>query len=134
MTRRNWIWLAVGVAFVVGNVAGAVFAAWAGELIHASVHGGLALLGSYPVWRLTRQLQAHRARRPVDAAPSAARSELTDRLKDLEQSVDAVALEVERIGEGQRFMTRVFTEKGAAQASGQEADLVKVKASDVGPA
>ena len=134
MTRRNWIWLTAGVIFVVGNLAGAVFAAWAGELIHASIHGGLALLGAYPVWRLTRQLPRYRAWRRVDAHAPVARSELTDRLQDLEQSVDAVALEVERIGEGQRFMTRVFTEKGAAQASGQEAQAVKVKTTDVGPA
>lgn len=44
--------------------------------------------------------------------------ELTDRLTHLEQSVDAVAIEVERIGEGQRFMTRFFTENGTPRAPG----------------
>ncbi len=36
--------------------------------------------------------------------------ELSDRLRSVEQSVEATALEVERIGEGQRFMTKLFTE------------------------
>ena len=42
--------------------------------------------------------------------------ELSDRLMHVEQSVEATALEVERIGEGQRFMTKLFTEGPAAQA------------------
>jgi hypothetical protein len=42
-------------------------------------------------------------------------------LTHLEQSVDAVAIEVERIGEGQRFMTRLFTENGAPRARGEGA-------------
>jgi hypothetical protein len=44
--------------------------------------------------------------------------ELSDRLIRVEQAVEATALEVERIGEGQRFMTRLFTEGPAAQQLG----------------
>lgn len=36
--------------------------------------------------------------------------ELTERLVRVEQTVEATAIEIERIGEGQRFITRVFTE------------------------
>jgi hypothetical protein len=36
--------------------------------------------------------------------------EIADRLARVEQTVEATAIEVERIGEGQRFMTRVLTE------------------------
>ena len=36
---------------------------------------------------------------------------LDDRLKNIEQAVESVAVEVERIGEGQRFMSRVFTDR-----------------------
>ena len=36
---------------------------------------------------------------------------LTPRLDRLEQAVDAIAIEVERISEGQRFMTKVLTER-----------------------
>ncbi len=41
--------------------------------------------------------------------------EIWDRFTHLEQSVDAVAVEVERIGEGQRFITRVFSENTDAR-------------------
>lgn len=39
--------------------------------------------------------------------------ELTDRLGSLERSVDSVAVEVERIGEGQRFVTQLLAERAA---------------------
>lgn len=42
--------------------------------------------------------------------------ELTERLARVEQTVEATAIEIERIGEGQRFMTRLFTEGPNAHA------------------
>ena len=45
-------------------------------------------------------------------------AELTDRLNRLEQAVDAVAVELERVGEGQRYVTRVFTESQRALGAG----------------
>jgi hypothetical protein len=42
--------------------------------------------------------------------------ELTDRLARVEQTVEATAIEIERIGEGQRFITRVFTENQPVHA------------------
>lgn len=44
--------------------------------------------------------------------------EIAERLQRMEQSVEATALEVERIGEGQRFLTRLFTEGEGARALG----------------
>jgi len=44
--------------------------------------------------------------------------ELGDRLSRMEQALEATSLEVERIGEGQRFLTRLFTEGEAARAIG----------------
>ena len=35
------------------------------------------------------------------------------RLSEMQQSLDAVAVEVERISEGQRFATKLLTERGA---------------------
>lgn len=56
-------------------------------------------------------------------------AELTDRLTRLEQGMDAVAVEVERIGEGQRYMTRIFGEDGSLRAIGAgAAEPVEVKA------
>jgi hypothetical protein len=45
------------------------------------------------------------------AAPPRAEDTLTPRFDRLEQAVDAIAIEVERISEGQRFVTRVLTER-----------------------
>ncbi|HXL86159.1 MAG TPA: hypothetical protein VN927_03075 [Gemmatimonadaceae bacterium] len=47
--------------------------------------------------------------------------ELADRLSRMEQAVEATAVEVERIGEGQRFLTRLFTEGEGARAIGSGA-------------
>jgi hypothetical protein len=46
-------------------------------------------------------------------------SEVAARLERMEQAIDSVALEVERISEGQRFTTKLLSEgKGASGASG----------------
>jgi chromosome segregation ATPase len=44
--------------------------------------------------------------------------EITERLSRMEQAVEATAEEVERIGEGQRFLTRLFTEGEGTRAIG----------------
>lgn len=44
--------------------------------------------------------------------------EIAERLGRLEQAAEATALEVERIGEGQRFLTRLFTEGSPVHALG----------------
>ena len=45
---------------------------------------------------------------------------LDERIARLEQAVDAIAIETERIGESQRFLTRILAERqtGAASSSG----------------
>ena len=60
---------------------------------------------------------ARRIWRRSAAAVSAIPQEMMDRLTRLDQAVDAIAVEVERIGEGQRFMTRVLAEKPMAAAA-----------------
>jgi len=56
-------------------------------------------------------------------------AELTDRLTRLEQGMDAVAVEVERIGEGQRYMARLMGEDGSLRAIGAgAAEPIEVKA------
>jgi len=44
--------------------------------------------------------------------------EIGERLLRMEQALEATAVEVERIGEGQRFLTRLFTEEGGARPLG----------------
>ena len=56
-------------------------------------------------------------------------AELTERLTRLEQGMDAVAVEVERIGEGQRYMSRMFAEDASLRAiSAGSAEPVEIKA------
>jgi hypothetical protein len=58
--------------------------------------------------------------------------ELTDRLLRLEQTVEATSFEVERIGEGQRFLTKLFTEGEGARALGTgAAKPIEVKSPNV---
>ncbi|HVE79045.1 MAG TPA: hypothetical protein VNA89_09305 [Gemmatimonadaceae bacterium] len=40
-------------------------------------------------------------------------AEVAARLERMEQAIDAVAVEVERISEGQRFMTKLLGDRGA---------------------
>ena len=42
-------------------------------------------------------------------------TELEDRLERIEQAVDTIAVEMERIGEGQRFVTKLLAERPSAQ-------------------
>lgn len=44
------------------------------------------------------------------AAPPALPSEFNDRMSNLERGIEAVAIEVERVGEGQRFVTQLLAE------------------------
>ncbi|MEO7521139.1 MAG: hypothetical protein ABIW79_04930 [Gemmatimonas sp.] len=118
MTRRSRVWLGVAVIFTVGNFVGGVFAAAQGEFSHAGVHVALTLLGAY---------LARRFWRPGESVSTAQPGEFTDLLTHLEQSVDSVAIEVERIGEGQRFMTHFFSENGIPQEVGENAPSSAVR-------
>ena len=52
------------------------------------------------------------------AIPPQALTETAQRLERLESSVDAIAIEIERISEGQRFVTRLLSESPGAPALG----------------
>jgi hypothetical protein len=105
MTRRSILWRVGAAIYTIVNAAGAVYAYAMGEAQHATVHVLLLALGlsAYVIWRLMST-----ARTP-DAPPA----QLPDaRLDYLQRSVDAVALEVERIGEAQRFNDKLRAERG----------------------
>ncbi|MEO6526503.1 MAG: hypothetical protein ABIP93_07755 [Gemmatimonadaceae bacterium] len=55
-----------------------------------------------------------RSRRRLEIAPRVE----DDRLMRLEQAVESIAVEVERIGEGQRFLTKLQTERTEDRALG----------------
>ena len=48
--------------------------------------------------------------------PPAISAEVLLRLERMEQGIDSIALEVERISEGQRFTTKLLSERGAPAA------------------
>jgi hypothetical protein len=97
MTRRSKLWLAVASLFNLINAGGGGYAVALGEEIHAAVHAVLLVLGSFWAWRLATRA----GQEDSPGLPAAAHME------QLQQSVDAIALEVERIGESQRFMAKL---------------------------
>jgi hypothetical protein len=102
MTRRSKWWpLAAGLYFAV-NLFGAVYAIAMGEVPHAALHVVLLLVGA-AVWSRLGPTSNRAAALPA--------SDLADRFRNLEQSIDAVAIEVERIGEGQRHMTNLLVDR-----------------------
>ena len=106
MTTRTRVWLVLAALFAIGNlVAAGVALAWR-EPPHAGVHVLLALLGALVV----RWLWSRAADAPAPGLDAGDDPAISDRLAQLERSVDGVAIEIERIGESQRFMTRVLTE------------------------
>lgn len=111
MTRRSKIWLVLAVLFTIANFGAGVIAAMEGEPVHAGGHAALLLLGAYLVRRAWRKRKSD--------TPALA-DDYTDRLTNIEQSVDAVAIEIERVGEGQRVMTRYFAEHGIPQAVAED--------------
>jgi hypothetical protein len=66
---------------------------------------------------------ARRIWRRGAAAVTAFPQELADRLNRLDQAMDSIAIEVERIGEGQRFVTRVMSENGRALGANAAAPM-----------
>jgi len=53
-------------------------------------------------------------RRSPAIAPSDALKRIEARISEMQQSLDAVAIEVERISEAQRFATKLLSERGAS--------------------
>lgn len=135
MTRRSRIWLVVAVLFILLNVAGGVNAAMRGEALHTSAHAGLVLLGAFAVWLLVPKGPAARSWRRGGSVSTASARVLNDRLTNIEQAVDAMAIEVERIGEGQRFLTRLFMERDSTRvpSEGAAEPSAEVRAPDAAP-
>lgn len=55
-------------------------------------------------------IEARKKASPTELAP-----DVQDRMTRIEQAVDAIAIEVERMSEGQRFTTRLLAEKLGSQ-------------------
>ena len=87
----------------------------AGPPEEAWVLGGIFLIVA--VFPLSVALARRIWRRSAAAVTSLPR-DIADRLQRMEQAIEATAVEVERIGEGQRFITRLFAEGDSVKAIG----------------
>jgi len=98
------------VVFTLFNVAGFAWGIAMSDPAHAAGHVALQLVG-YVVWRFT-------ARSREDTPP--AQTQIDERrIEYLQQSVDAIALEVERIGEKQRFTDKLRVDRGETPEGGR---------------
>jgi hypothetical protein len=102
MTRRQKAWFVVFAIFTAINLAGMGFAVAAQEWMHTMAHVALTVVGAIAMARLAR---------PAPAQQGSTSLEAQERLQDLQRSVDAVALEVERIGEAQRYIAKKAAER-----------------------
>ncbi len=115
MTGRSRPWWIVVSAFNAVNLLGGIYAAVSGEPMHAALHAVLLVAGVGYAW-MSVIARGHDDGAAERSPPVAPRDDvLGDRLANLEQHVDDFALEVERIGEGQRFVTKLFTERDAVK-------------------
>jgi hypothetical protein len=103
LSSKLWRWAAGLYAFI--NVAGLIYAAAEEEEMHAMLHLFLLLLGvaAFVGWWIAR-----RSSRETPSQPQLPEA----RIEYLQQSVDAMALELERIGEAQRFNDKLRAERG----------------------
>ena len=112
MTRRSRLWKWVAGIYLFINAAGALYAASEGEEAHSVLHIVLLLIGlaAYAGWKLARRSA------PQNVADTRLAEE---RIAYLQQSVDAMALELERVGEAQRFADKLRLERGEAPKKDQ---------------
>jgi hypothetical protein len=105
MTRRSKIWRLTAWAYVLINALGAGYAFGMNERMHGTLHLVLLFAGfaGYAIWRMA---SSQRGEKPLLATDP--------RVEYLQQSVDAIALEVERIGEAQRYNEKLRVDRPEA--------------------
>ena len=112
MIRRAKLWRAAAVLFGLINLGGMGLALAMDEMMHAMAHVFLLFvgLGAYLLWKMVTTWATGEPgdqRSQASQLPSSGRGSppmLGDqRMEYMQRSIDALALEVERIGEAQRF-------------------------------
>lgn len=112
MWFKHRAWIAVAGLLSLANVVAVWFAAQPAEPWHATTHALLAVLFGVGAQRLALR------QKPTVGAEVVTRQELDARLAALEphqvtQALETIAIEVERIGENQRYLTKLLTERDA---------------------
>ena len=101
-----------GVTIAAGRGERAQVAEQVKEMV--GIAGGM-LVGAMTIFLFFRTIQKWIAAR---AAPGALPRDAMDRLARIENAIEAMAVEVERISEGQRFTTRLLSEKSPVERAG----------------
>ena len=111
MANRTKLWRIGFAISVVVNVGGGIIALAGGGGMHAMAHAA-ALAVTFAFWpKVFGKSQGAVAQpEPLQAFDS--------HIDQLQQSIDSIALEVERIGEAQRYATKVLTEKAEKENQG----------------
>ena len=79
---------------------------------------GISIVGTiFVLFPLSVAMARNIWRRGSRQQPAPASLESTQRMERLEQAVDAIAIEIERVSEGQRYVTRLLTEGSAPALS-----------------
>lgn len=79
----------------------------------------VGIVGFFGLFPLAVGYTIRMLRRPQATAPSPRDTQQDERLARMEQSIDAMAIELERITEGQRFVTKLMAEQQRALGAGQ---------------
>lgn len=111
MWFKHRAWIPVAWLLSLVNLAAVWFAAQPAEPWHATAHSLLSVLFAIGAQRLM-------ARQRPATEPN--------RLEQLQQSVDVIALEVERISEGQRYVTMILNETLRPSIDAREAQPIAV--------
>jgi hypothetical protein len=69
--------------------------------------------GTIMIAAVAQAIASSIGKRKEKELPDTAVARLEDRLSQIEHSIDAMAVEVERISEGQRFTTKLLSERHA---------------------
>lgn len=76
----------------------------------------IIMFGSVPVIAIGMPIaRAYAKRMERSSAMPAVPADVTARLERMEQAIDSIAIEVERISEGQRFTTKLLSERTAGE-------------------
>jgi hypothetical protein len=92
-------------------------------LLLFGVAGAVSLVvGSVSAW-IGAQFGARRLAKRIAEAQSLASGENAAHLRELTQAMEGIALEVERISEGQRFTARLLSERAGQQNAARRLDV-----------
>ena len=144
MWFKHRAWIPISWILSIVNIGSVWFAARPAEPWHATIHalfGVLFALGAQRLSNRRRILALAGGQVGLRSGITALRDELSslgrsvgdDRIQRLQEAVDAIAVELERVGEGQRFVTKILAERGPeAQGAPRPSQARSVQPPDEG--